>query len=103
MKMDTILLLLRLFLHDTSCLYYDEKQLIVLSYGRGMVYVDGKGLSKSESIGTGKGEGAFWIEENGLCLHVRFEDDGSPEDHTIEITTKEQVFVPEDHIWVISG
>ena len=85
-------------LHDTSCLYYDEKTIDpVLSYRRGMVYVDGKRLKQVRKYRElAKEKGAFWIEENGLCLHVRFEDDGSPEDHTIEITTKEQVFVPEE-------
>ena len=65
-----------------------------------MVYETVKGLSKSESIGNWQRRKCFLIEENGLCLHVRLKMTAA-EDHTIEITTKEQVFVPENHLGYI--
>jgi len=84
-------------IYDISCLYFDERTMNpILSYRRGMVYVDGKRLKQVRTYRElGLNKGAFWVEEDGLCLHIRLEDDGNPADHVVEITTKEQVFVPE--------
>jgi hypothetical protein len=38
--------------------------------------------------------GKVWIESNGMRLHIRLANDDDPAKHTIEITTKEQVFSP---------
>jgi hypothetical protein len=38
--------------------------------------------------------GKVWIESNGMTLHIRLADDDDPANHTIEITTQEQVFAP---------
>ena len=38
--------------------------------------------------------GKVWIEMNGLTLHIRLANDDDPAKHTIEITTREQVFAP---------
>ena len=39
-------------------------------------------------------QGTFWIEHNGLKLHIRFPEDGDPANNFTEITTKEQIFAP---------
>ncbi len=38
--------------------------------------------------------GKVWIEPNGMTLHLRLANDDNPADHTIEITTQEQIFSP---------
>ncbi|HTO04885.1 MAG TPA: hypothetical protein VL069_14330, partial [Opitutus sp.] len=38
--------------------------------------------------------GKVWVEPNGLTLHIRLANDDDPANHTIEITTQEQVFAP---------
>jgi hypothetical protein len=38
--------------------------------------------------------GKVWIDPNGMTLHIRLADDDDPAKHTIEITTREQVFSP---------
>ena len=40
--------------------------------------------------------GKVWVEMNGMTLHIRLADDADPADHTIEITTQEQLFSPAD-------
>lgn len=38
--------------------------------------------------------GKVWVEMNGQTLHIRLANDDNPADHTIEITTQEQIFCP---------
>jgi hypothetical protein len=105
-------------LHDRYWLNYKTINMAPYFRRRGMVFVDGRPLdqvemyrelagatgrslsaysdAKSEPLfaeigGTG---GKWWVEHNGMTLHVRLPNDNSPNHHVIEITTKEQVFVP---------
>jgi len=105
-------------LHDRYWLNYKTIDMAPFFRRRGMVFVDGKPLeqvdmyrelagaserslsayseAKSEPLFTeipGAG-GKFWVEHNGMTLHVRLPNDDSPEVHLIEVTTKEQVFAP---------
>ncbi|AFL88061.1 Protein of unknown function (DUF1565) [Terriglobus roseus DSM 18391] len=41
----------------------------------------------------GTPDGRFWVENSGTGVHVRLPQ-GEPADHTIEVTTREQVFAP---------
>ncbi|MFP5226940.1 MAG: right-handed parallel beta-helix repeat-containing protein [Acidobacteriota bacterium] len=41
----------------------------------------------------GSPDARFWIENSGTAIHIRL-DSGAPADHTIEITTRGQAFVP---------
>lgn len=85
---------------------------------RGMVFVDGKPLEPVEGANELAGPsqrslnffsdvrwtplfeefspyaGKLWIESNGMTLHIRLANDDDPANHTIEITTQEQVFAP---------
>lgn len=85
-------------LHDITHLYYNERTIKpIMSYRRGMVFVDGKKYKQVRNFWElGQNECAFWVEQDGQCLHIRLENDADPNEHTVEITTKEQVFVPEE-------
>src|SRR6185312_3726367 len=41
----------------------------------------------------GSPDARFWIENSGTAIHIRLSG-GTPADHTIEITTRGQIFVP---------
>ncbi len=41
----------------------------------------------------GSPDARFWVENSGEAVHIRLPE-GTPAEHTIEITTREQVFVP---------
>jgi hypothetical protein len=93
--------------------------MIPFPHRRGLLFVDGKPAEQVGSyaslVSSGQraaspelfhaigGSGArFWVEDNGLRLHVRFPDDDGPDRHVVEITTKEQVFAPtERHLGYI--
>ncbi len=105
-------------LHDRYWLNYKVIDMTPYFRRRGMVFVDGKPLEqvdmyrelagdmehslsaysdvKSQPLFTemGGAGGKFWVEHNGLTLHIRLPGDDNPDQHTIEITTKEQVFAP---------
>lgn len=85
---------------------------------RGLVFVDGRPLEPVESPRYLAGPstrslnffsevhwsplfdeispyaGKVWVEMNGRRLHIRLANDDDPANHTIEITTKEQLFSP---------
>jgi parallel beta-helix repeat protein len=85
---------------------------------RGIVFVDGKPLEPVEGSAQLAGPsrqslnffsevhwsplfqefspyaGKVWIEPDGMTLHIRLANDDDPANHTIEITNREQVFVP---------
>ncbi len=105
-------------LHDRYWLNYKVINMAPYFRRRGMVFVDGKPLeqvemyrelagtvtrsnsaysdAKSEPLFSeiGGSGGKWWVEHNGMTLHVRLPNDDSPDRHTIEITTREQVFAP---------
>lgn len=101
-------------------LRYAEDNMATYFRRRGMVFVDGHPLEPVELpynlAGPSKQSlnfftkaswsplfaefqppaGSFWIETNGMTLHIRLANDDDPGRHTIEITTQEQVFSPRD-------
>jgi hypothetical protein len=65
---------------------------------RGMVYQDGRRLRQvAHMYYLGAFEGSFWVESNGLAVHVRPFGDVHPSKATFEFTTRQQVFAPETH------
>ena len=101
-------------------LRYAEDNMATYFRRRGMVFVDGHPLEPvelpSHMAGPPKQSlnyftkanwsplfaefqppaGTFWVETNGMTLHIRLANDDDPAKHTIEITTQEQVFSPRD-------
>jgi hypothetical protein len=64
---------------------------------RGLVFVDGKPLEQVEiSRKLEEKAGVYWVEHDGRTIHVRLPKDDCPENHEIEITTQEQLFMPEE-------
>lgn len=63
---------------------------------RGMVFADGKPLKQVfRPYELASNEGAFWVEDPGLKIHLRLWDNKDPKHATIEVTTEEQVFAPD--------
>lgn len=105
-------------LGDKTWLRYAEDNMITYFRRRGLVFVDGHPLEPVETARELAGPsprsmnyftkvfwtplfkefqpeaGKVWIEMNGLTLHIRLANDDDPAKHTIEITTREQVFAP---------
>lgn len=63
---------------------------------RGMIFVNGIPLEQLERPVDlmNKDSGAFWVEHNGMRIHVKFPRGLNPQNSIVEITTKEQLFVP---------
>jgi len=62
---------------------------------RGMVFADGRSLRQVFwPRELRDNDGAFWVEDPGLRIHLRLWGDADPGGHTFEVTTKEQVFAP---------
>lgn len=105
-------------LGDKTWLRYAEDNMITYFRRRGMVFVDGHPLEPVQTARELAGPsprsmnyftkvfwtplfkefqpeaGKVWIEMNGLTLHIRLANDDDPAKHTIEITTREQLFAP---------
>ena len=105
-------------LGDKTWLRYAQDNMITYFRRRGLVFVDGHPLEPVETARELAGPsprsmnyftkvfwaplfkefqpeaGKVWIEMNGLTLHIRLANDDDPARHTIEITTREQVFAP---------
>ncbi len=105
-------------LGNRTWLRYAEDNMGTYFRRRGLVFVDGPPLEPVETAGELAGPsprsmnyftnihwsplfkefqpeaGKVWIEPNGLTLHIRLANDDDPAKHTIEITTREQVFTP---------
>jgi hypothetical protein len=86
-------------IHEKNWLRYGrvEKESSLEPYflRRGMVYVDGHPLRQVQLYQLmSNAPGTYWVEENGLKVHFRMPDNGSPEGHLIEVSCREQNFVP---------
>ena len=65
---------------------------------RGQIFLDGKPLrqlsSADDFMKLESDESAFWVEEDGLTIHLELAGDADPNEKTFELTTREQVFAP---------
>jgi hypothetical protein len=62
---------------------------------RGLVFVDGKRLEQVPMFHQlSQKENAYWVEQNGLSVHVRLAGDADPNGHEVELAIQEQVFAP---------
>jgi len=83
-------------MHDREYLQYKKVNMDRHFLRRGILFLNGKPLEQVMNPVdlASKDSGAFWIEHNGLRIHVRFPGNSRPDDYRIEATAKEQVFVP---------
>ncbi|MFP4016295.1 MAG: right-handed parallel beta-helix repeat-containing protein [Halanaerobiales bacterium] len=83
-------------LHDRLFIEYDKTDMTNYLNRRGMVFVDGKPMKQVPLYYMlGESENTYWVEANGQKVHIRLSDDDHPENHTIELTNREQCFAPE--------
>lgn len=65
---------------------------------RGQIFRNGEPLrqlsSADDFANLEAGESAFWVEEDGLTVHIELGDGSDPNGQTFELTTREQVFAP---------
>ena len=62
---------------------------------RGMIFVDGRKMKQVELYSElASNEDAFWVEHNGLTIHLRIRGDANPSAHEIEFVIRERVFAP---------
>ena len=64
---------------------------------RGMIFADGNKLKQVEFFSDlASNENSFWVEEDGLVVHLRLKDNANPGEHTIEFVIRERVFAPKE-------
>ncbi|HQA97347.1 MAG TPA: right-handed parallel beta-helix repeat-containing protein [Clostridia bacterium] len=87
------------FTHDFAKLFHTksiEEQKVVVQK-RGMIFVDGERLTQvANYYEIGIIPGSFFVEDDGIRIHIRLKDDSDPADHLVEYTAREQCFCPEE-------
>ena len=86
-------------LNDTEWLDYQKADMTAHFKRRGLLFVDGKfcdQISKPSDIAASP-DFSFWIEHNGMRLHLKLPKGKTPSNYLIEATNKEQVFSPKEY------
>ena len=82
-------------IHEKNWLNYARTQMEPYMARRGVVFADGKPLRQVQLYRQMQDNpGSYFVEQNGMKIHFRLPDDGSPENHIIEISCREQCFSP---------
>lgn len=64
---------------------------------RGQLWLDGKQLTQvGLYTDLAEAPGRFWVEDNGMTIHMRMPDNSNPNGRNFEIVTREQVFAPKE-------
>ena len=64
---------------------------------RGLIFCDGMRMEQVINYyQLGEQDNRYYVEDDGLTVHIRFPGDTAPEDHHLEITVREQAFCPEE-------
>ena len=64
---------------------------------RGLIFCDGKRMEQVINYHQlGEKDNRYYMEDDGLTVHIRFPGDTAPEEHHLEITVREQCFCPEE-------
>lgn len=72
-----------------------QEQLKPYYLRRGMIFVDGRKLKQVEMYADlASNEDAFWVEHNGLTVHLRLNGDVNPAGYDVEFVIRERVFAP---------
>ena len=81
---------------DRSYFPWDNREQIKPHFlRRGMIFVDGRKLKQMESCSElGSNEDAFWVEHDGLTVHLRLSGNANPAEHDVEFVIRERVFAP---------
>jgi hypothetical protein len=75
--------------------FNDWKAYPTFELRRGQIFLEGTPLTQvNNSDRLADGEGWFWVEDNGMIIHLRMPKDADPNGVTFELTTREQVFAP---------
>lgn len=83
-------------LHDRLFIEYDKTDMTSYLNRRGMVFVDGRPMKQVPLYYMlGENDNTYWVEANGQKVHIRLAGDDQPQSHVIELTNREQCFVPE--------
>ena len=84
-------------LHNHEYLPWDggRQMLTPLLLRRGMIFVDGRRMKQVETYTElSSSEDAFWVEQDGLTVHLRLSGDANPAEHDVEFVIRERVFAP---------
>lgn len=83
-------------MHDREWLQYQKVNMNPHFKRRGTIFLNGVALQQVLLANelNDKDSGAFWVEHNGLRIHVKFPQNTEPKDYLIEATKSEQIFVP---------
>ncbi|MBN2047038.1 MAG: right-handed parallel beta-helix repeat-containing protein, partial [Anaerolineaceae bacterium] len=74
---------------------WKAEEILAQQLKRVRLYADGRALRQVHFFHQlGEQDGAFWVEDPGLRVHVRMWEDANPNGTHFEITTREQVFAP---------
>lgn len=86
-------------LHDLTWLDYKRAKMTSHFKRRGQLFCDGTLIQQAKTPNelAASAAPAYWIEHNGLRLHIKIPDSTTPEDFVWEASTKEQVFAPEEY------
>lgn len=64
---------------------------------RGLIFCDGVRMEQVINYHQlGEQDNRYYVEDDGLTVHIRFPGDTAPEEHTLELTVREQAFCPEE-------
>ena len=84
-------------LHDRLFIEYAKTDMTTYLNRRGMIFCDGEPLIQVPLYeDMADRDGTYWLEANGMKVHFRLPGDENPDDHTIEVTVREQCFAPEE-------
>lgn len=65
---------------------------------RGRIFLEGRPLRQVFRVGDlAQADGAFWVEDPGLRIHLRLWEDADPNAMRFEVTAREQLFAPTQH------
>ena len=66
-------------------------------FRRGMIFVDGRRMKQVEMYADlASNEDAFWVEQDGLVVHLKLKENANPTDHEVEFVICERVFAPKE-------
>jgi len=83
-------------MHDRQFFPYPDQDQIRRSWiRRGMIFVDGRRMTQVEYMRElSSTDDAFWVEQDGLTIHLRLKGNANPAKHDVEFAIREQVFAP---------